>query len=75
MTTPVTTKRILKEIGCNKLALYKGEGYLYFIYDDIAGTGAYDCESVYTPRLNDMPVARWVEIGRDFVAKMEKVQA
>lgn len=59
---------ILRAIGCRQLALYRcvGEGYWYFIFDDLAGTGTYESKSVYVPRLNDMSVERWVEIGLAF---------
>ena len=62
----ITTRQILKAIDCPILNLYKGEGYYYFVYDDLA-RGVYDSRSVYAYRLNHLSFDRWVEEGRDFV--------
>lgn len=59
---------ILKTIGNPSLALYRGEGYWYFIYDN--GT-LHESYSVYTMRLSDSPAERWVEIGLAFAADVE----
>lgn len=48
--------------------LVKGKDYLYFVYDD---GKRYDTLSVMVPRLNDMPLERWVAEGKEFAAKME----
>ena len=66
----ITTRQVLRAIGDDRLSLYKGEGYWYFAFEE-ASTGKYDTSSVYTFRLNDMPVERWVEAGRGFIAEME----
>lgn len=64
-------KTVLKDIGCPHLRLYNNrDGYLYFAFDD-PSRNVFDTESVYTMRLNDMPLERWVEIGKAFVAKTE----
>lgn len=60
---------ILKTIANPSVALYRGEGYWYFIYDD--GGERYESYSVYTMRLSDSPAERWVEIGRQFAADVE----
>lgn len=65
------SKQIIKLIGSDKLELVKGEGYWYFIYDDIDAKNLYDTESVYTMYLNSMSIEIWVEIGQKFVARME----
>lgn len=67
-----TTKQIIKKIGSDKLELTKnaGDGYWYFIYDNKAA-GKFDTLSIYVMYLNDMSIERWVEEGKDFVAKME----
>jgi hypothetical protein len=66
-----TVGPILKHIGCVHLSLVKGEGYWYFIYDDVA-RGIYETESVYTMRLNDMINHMWLEDGLRFVKKVEE---
>jgi hypothetical protein len=66
-----STKQVIKAIGNEHLSLYRGNGYWYFIYDDIKATGRYDSLSVLTMRLGDLSLERWVEEGRELVAKME----
>lgn len=65
------TSQVLKAIGNDHLQLVQGNGYWYFIYDDVA-KGLYDTKSVYTMRLGDDTVEGWAAEGREFVAKMEK---
>lgn len=68
----LSTRKILKKIGCDKLELVKGEGYWYFVYADKA-TGKYDTRSIMEKYLGqDKHLAFWVEEGKDFVAKKEK---
>lgn len=66
----LSSAKIIKKIGCDKLELVKGEGYWYFIYDDKAGN--YDTRSVMEMHLGqDKHLNFWVEEGKDFIAKME----
>jgi hypothetical protein len=67
----ITTKQILRAIGNANLSLYKGDGYWYFVYDDKGDL--YDDLSVYTMRLNDLPLSSWVEDGRALISKVENV--
>jgi len=70
----ITTRKILKKIGSDKLELTKnaGDGYWYFIYDDKAGK--YDTHSVYEMYLGgDEYLDFWVNEGKDFLKKMEQV--
>lgn len=68
----ISSKAIIKKIGNANLELVRGvgHGYWYFVYDD-AANNVYETESVYVPRLNDMPLERWVEAGKIFVVKVE----
>lgn len=70
----ITAKAILKQVKCPLLDLVRvtGQegGYWYFVYDNVPAA-VYETESVYCMRLNDMPVDRWVEIGKDFVEKCQ----
>ena len=71
----ITIKRILKEIGCDKLDLWRSpEGYHYFIYDDVS-LGIYETHTIMAYRLNHLDFERWVEYGKDFVAKTEASRA
>jgi hypothetical protein len=65
-----STKQVLKAVGNEHLDLVRGNGYWYFVYDDLAN-GIYDTRSVYTMRLSDWTVEMWAEEGREFCAKME----
>ena len=72
MTNATNTKQIIKLIGSDKLELVKGHGYWYFIYDDLEAKNLYSTESVYTMYLNSCSVDYWVNVGKDFVSRMEK---
>jgi hypothetical protein len=50
--------------------LVKGEGYWYFTVSDVA-RNLYDSETILTMRLNDMPPARWIATGVEFVNRVE----
>jgi hypothetical protein len=62
---------VTRAIGDPRLNLIGGNGYWYFVFDDIP-TGLYDTHSVYVMRLRDMTLERWIEEGTDFVDKMKK---
>lgn len=70
----ISSKAIVKKIGNANLELVRavGHGYWYFVYSDEAN-GVYETESVYVPRLNDMALERWVQDGKNFVAKVEEI--
>lgn len=61
----VTANRVLRAIGNDRLALVKGEGYWYFIYDDPGG-GVFETHSVMVMRLNQMPLGDWIDEGERF---------
>lgn len=65
----LTTRKIIKKIGCKNLELVRGEGYWYFVYDDTE-TGKYKTLSVMTMYLGD-DIEYWVSQGKEFVLKME----
>lgn len=48
--------------------LVKGKDYFYFVYDSGA---KYETRSVMVPRLNDMPLKKWIEEGKEFAREME----
>ena len=68
----ISAAQIIKKIGCDKLALYKGVGYWYFVYDDLDANGVYEDESVHCVKLNQMSLELWVEAGKDFVNRVLK---
>jgi hypothetical protein len=65
MTT--STSVILKKIGNPNLALYKGTGYWYFVYDDLDANSIYENQIVYVKYLSNMSVEQWVEEGKCLV--------
>lgn len=69
-----TAKQVLSKIKCDKLDLARGDGYWYFVYDDVPAK-FYETHSVYCCYLNQMSLDRWVEEGKDFVAKCERNKA
>lgn len=62
------TSAILRAIGNENLALVRGKGYWYFVYDN--GT-LYETHSVMTVRLSDLPIGSWVSEGREFCRRVE----
>jgi hypothetical protein len=66
-----TRRAVEKAIGDDRLTLQKYEAgsgsYWYFVFDDLDAGGDYRDQSEYTPRLSDMPLERWVEIGKRFL--------
>lgn len=77
----ITTKAILAAIGCKHLDLIKvtGSAYFYFVYDRREGAHThwivYRTESVMVARLTHLRLPTWVEIGKAFVANIEKEMA
>jgi len=69
MTKATGAAQVIRKIGNKHLNLYKGEGYWYFIYDDVANE-KYDSHSVYTMYLSHLTLEQWVEIGEGFLEKM-----
>lgn len=67
-----STPAVNKAIGDPRLKLVAGKGYWYFIFDDVEKHNIFETHSIYTMRLNDMPLERWVEEGKDFLAKMKQ---
>jgi len=63
-------KQVLDAVGNSHLDLVRGDGYWYFVYDDVA-KGRYETLSVYTMRLGDFSVEQWAADGREFCTKME----
>ncbi|MNQ54040.1 hypothetical protein D3C85_680960 [compost metagenome] len=65
-----TTSQVTNKIKCQHLSLYKGEGYWYFVYDDVEKR-IFETESVPVKYLSSMDVEEWVRIGQDFVNEIE----
>lgn len=59
-TKTVTTK--LRAEGF-PVELVRGNGYLYFIFDN---GSRFETYSIYTPRFNDLTEEQWLEEGRDW---------
>lgn len=69
-----SAKQILSKINCDKLALVRGEGYWYFVYDTFEATKVYETKSVYCCYLNQMSLDHWVEEGKDFVEQCKQLE-
>lgn len=72
--TAATKQRILDEIGCPHLKLYKDSrsSYFYFVYDDGRD---FETKSVYVAHLSNLPLSHWVADGRELVAACEARRA
>lgn len=68
----LTVKRVLKELACKKLDLAKGEGYWYFIYDDIPNN-IFETHSVYTVQLNALSIEQWKSECAAFFEHLKEV--
>jgi len=66
----VSVYSIIKKLKNEHVSLVNGDGYWYYVYDD-EERGIFATESVYVMYLNSMTVADWVEIGKDFIKKVE----
>lgn len=65
------TRTILAKLKDKRVQLYRGPGYWYFVFDAIEAHSVYETLSVYTMRLNDMPLEQWVAYGRQCIAQGE----
>lgn len=66
-------KTVVKNISIPSTAtleLVKGEGYWYFVYDDVINN-KYDTHSEYVFYLNSLDLDNWVDIGTKFVERMK----
>lgn len=70
----LTTKKILKEIGCENLDLVRGEGYFYFVYDEFPNREIYDTRSVFVFRLNDLSLESWIYEANILLEKIKNDQ-
>lgn len=70
--TNITTKAILKAIGCPALSLHRinGQGYCVFTYDTLDAGGTYATKSVYVSFLSQLPLSEWVKEGQDFIKEI-----
>uniref|UniRef100_A0AB39CEA1 Uncharacterized protein n=1 Tax=Pseudomonas phage HRDY3 TaxID=3236930 RepID=A0AB39CEA1_9VIRU len=66
---------IIKALGSDKLALYKGSGYFYFTYDDPA-RNIYETHSVDAVcRLTDLSLDQWISEGKTLLTKIAELEA
>lgn len=66
-----SAKQVLAKIKNSKLEFARGEGYWYFIYDDVPAN-FYETLTIPVCYLNQYPLDRWVEDGLAFIAECEK---
>jgi hypothetical protein len=58
---------VIQKIGDERLKLYAGKGYWYFVFDD---GKLYRTHSVDVMRLSHMPLEQWIAEGNDFLKWM-----
>ena len=72
MSKHITSKQIIKLIGSDHLELHRAIGYSYWYFRyDHKERDLFVIESVYTSRLKDMTIDQWVQLGKDFISRME----
>lgn len=54
-----------------RMELVRGEGYHYFIYDDLDDSGVYEETSIMEPYTSGMAVDDWVGLARQLVNELE----
>lgn len=73
----ITRRQIEKAIGCKYLKLWyvTDDKYFFFQYDSLYNKNndprKYETESVMCAQLNHMKIETWVQLGKDFVTKVE----
>lgn len=68
----LTTKKILKAIGCAQLQLHRSpKGYFYFVYDD-PFNNVWEEKSVICFRLDQYELESWVAEGQALVAEVRQ---
>lgn len=67
----LTRKQILKKVNNPKMDLEIGQGYVYFIYDDLE-KNIYDTHSVLVPRLNDLSLDSWIYEAEKFIKILQE---
>jgi hypothetical protein len=65
-----TLNRQIKSLD-ERCELVMGNGYQYFLFDDVE-QNVYEMESVYVPRLNDLPLIQWIEMAYDFIENVKE---
>lgn len=69
MTSDISTKRILRLIGDDRLSLHKDpSGHWCFVFD-APSAGVHETMTVNVYRLNQMPLENWVNEGVFFSTK------
>lgn len=68
--TCASVTKALAAKGHPRVELIRGEGYLFFVFDDPA-RNIYDTRSVMVPRLGDLTLDQWVEDGVAFARDIE----
>lgn len=61
-TVPAVNKALKAQGFQAEVELVKGDGYLYFTYDN---GKRFDTHSVYVPRVTDLSFDRWMEEARN----------
>jgi len=60
----------LAKAGHSNVELERGDGYLYFIFDDRGPN--YETESVMTPYLKTYTDKEWFDMGVEYAKRMEE---
>ena len=72
MTKATSAAQVLRKIACPHLSLYRGQGYWYFVYDDLEKNGTFETQSVHVMYMKDASLKWWVAEGEAFVETILK---
>lgn len=71
-----TKKRLMSKIAkeipatmAKSLDLAKGEGYMYFVYDD---GQMFTTKSIMVAHMNTLPIESWVEEAKTFIKEVQE---
>lgn len=71
MTTIAQINKILHRTVSERIELVRGEGYHYYIYDDLDDSGVYEETTVMEPYTSGWPVDDWVGLAQQLVNEIE----
>ncbi len=68
--TKANVTKELHKMGFDKIELVQGDGYCYFVYDDVE-KNIYETESVMACKVSHVDFDSWIETGVAFATRMD----
>lgn len=67
MTSLKQINKIIQSTVSENLELMRGEGYHYFVYDDLENNGVYEQATVMEPYTSHISVDEWLDMAMGVV--------